>query len=243
MGIAINEFFDKIFVLNLKKDSAKRQKIISQFNEFNIKFDFFNAINGYSSEFEREWWIYEKRPKCTHLEHSYNKKFIESQGALGYLKSMESLLMKALQNKYESILVFDDDIILIKDFHEKFQNFISSIRSKNTNWKMILLGASQYNWKLKVEEDYYHPVKLKTFGSFATAYHSSIFYELLIEVQKMLTPFDNLPVGTIYEKYSTECFVSYPNIVIADVSNSIIRSERNMDTHSQIMRWNLEEFY
>jgi len=43
-------------------------------------------------------------------------------------------------------------------------------------------------------------------------------------------------------KYNDDCFVFYPNIVIADVSHSDIRGDRNMKEHSIKMKWNLNNY-
>lgn len=237
---SINNFFDKIYILNLKRDISKRNKISQQFDKLDLSYTFFDACNGYSSKYEREWQFYQNRPKSTPLEVNYNKKFIESQGALGYLKSMSTIFKQSLQFNYNRILVFDDDTILCDNFFQKFTDFIDSLPTEN--WKVILLGASQYKWDFSIGNKYYLPQKLKTFGSFAVGYDRSIFYELYLECNKLESPFDNVPLGKIYDKYKNQCFVSYPNIAIADVSKSLIRAERNMEEHSKKMKWVLEDF-
>ena len=95
---------------------------------------------------------------------------------------------------------------------------------------------------MSAELSKYHPVKFGTCGSFATGYDKSIIYEIIEEAKKMETPFDNSPLGIIYEKCHEECFVAYPNIVIADVRKSLIRDSRNLIEHSEKMKWILEDF-
>ncbi|HNP17413.1 MAG TPA: glycosyltransferase family 25 protein [Fulvivirga sp.] len=238
--MSVNKYFDNIFILNLKRDEDKRNRIAKHFEQHNITYEFFEACNGYSTEYEREWNFYNERPKLTDYEKRYNKKFLESPGALGYLKSMSEIFKVSLKNKYKRILVFDDDALLHKDFKLKFDQFVNHLPTKY--WKIMLLGASQYKWNLTIKNGYYLPQKLKTFGSFATGYDHSVYFELIGECKKLESPFDNIPLGNLYEKYIEQCFVSYPNIVIADVSRSLIRAERNMAEHSEKMKWELDNF-
>jgi len=237
----INRYFDKVFVLTLKHEVEQRKRMQSRLSEVNIDFEFFEGVNGYSVEFEREWSFYERRPKLTYFEKAYNKKFIESRGAWGYLKTMVKLLTESLQKGYQRVLVFDNDVFFCKDSTQRFDKFYDSV---SKDWKVLLLGASQYNWnvEMKAEQGYYHPIRFGTCGSFAIGYDRSVFYELIKSAKEMETPFDNLPLGTLYSNYKDYCFVAYPNLVIADVRQSSIRGKRDLAQHSKNMRWPLEEF-
>lgn len=237
----INLFFDKVFVLNMESEIKKREAIKKKFNHLGLDYEIFNAVNGKARKFDRLWEIYSNRPLATYFEKSYKKKFIESRGALGYLKTMEALLKHAIKDNLENIIIFDNDCIFDTHFNQKINVHLDFI--KNIKWKIFLLGASDYGLKDRKETPpYYTPIKFKTCGSFATAINRSCFHEILNELMKNETPFDNMPLGLIYEKYPKECFVVYPNIVIAEVANSTIRESRNQDSHSKNMGWKLENF-
>lgn len=237
----INSYFDKVFVLSLRHETLARAAMSQKLAAVNIDFEFFEGVNGRSGEFSREWEFYEKRPCVTPLEMSYKKKFIESRGAWGYLKTMIKLLRYTMQRGYERILVFDNDVILARNFNARFEKFYQSV---SPGWKILLLGASQYNWNITFKESdgYYHPIKLGTCGSFATAYHRSVIPQIIETARTMETPFDNLPLGIVYEKYKEECFVAYPNMAIADVRSSSIRGSRDLHAHSANMKWQLDQF-
>ncbi|RFC55958.1 glycosyltransferase family 25 protein [Brumimicrobium aurantiacum] len=241
MNSVINGFFEKTFVLNMSIEQEKLAQIEKKMKHVNIDYTIFNAVNGRSKEYDKIWELYTKRPKSTYLEKQYRKKFIESRGAFGYLKTMEALIKQAIKFKYDNILIFDNDCLFDNDFDRKAKKFIQKINSKN--WKVILFGASDYGIsEREVSTPYYSPIKLKTCGSFAIGIHNSCYKDILREIQKMETPFDNMPLGQIYEKYPENCFVAFPNIVIADVSNSSIRSSRNLKLHSEKMKWKLDNF-
>ncbi len=240
MKFDINEYFDKVYVLSLEKEAEKRAKIAARLIKYGINFDFFNAINGDSFSLEREWNLYKSRPLSTKLEIGYNKKFIESPGAWGALKSYIAIFKDALSHKYDKILIFEDDCLFCNDFINQFTHFIKAISEE---WRIILLGASEYNLaNKKIKDRYYNPKKLSTTGAFAVGYKRKVFHEILEEAQKMHTAFDNLPLGNIFEKYNRECFVAFPNLVIADVRKSDIRGERNLYEHSKRMNWPLKNF-
>jgi hypothetical protein len=236
----INKHFDKIFVINMDHEIEKEKVIASKLNKLGINFELVTGINGSSEEFSREWDYYKTRPEITYLEKRYNKKFIESSGAWGYLKTMIHILSLAIRKKYKRILIFDNDCLFDTNFKTKYLDFYNNVNK--VDWKILLLGSSDYGLPEEVTPPYYSPKKLTTCGSFAIAIDHSIYYEILEEALKMETNFDNLPIGNIYEKYKNQCFVAYPNIVIADVRTSTIRSGRDIVAHSQTMRWDLDNF-
>jgi hypothetical protein len=241
MSSIVNDFFEKTFVLNMSSEHQNIPVIERRMKHVNIDYAIFNAVNGKASKFDKFWELYNGRPVSTDLEKSYKKKFIESRGAFGYLKTMERLLGDAIKNKYDSILVFDNDCLFDLDFETKAKKWLQQINKDK--WKVLLFGASDYGLSsFSPSSPHYTPVKLKTCGSFALGIHNSVFKEVLNELSKMETPFDNLPLGNVYEKYTEQCFVAYPNIVIADVKYSSIRGARNLESHSKLMHWALANF-
>ncbi len=240
MKSIINTFFDKVYVLNMIHEVDNIKRITEQFSELNIEFEFFHGVNGYLPEYDLEWNYYNKRPLSTYYEKTYNKKFITSRGAWGYNKTMIKMFKKAINEKYTSILVFDNDVIFDNHFEKKIKIFFESI---NDSWKILNIGASDYKIKNRGNPyNFYHPVKLETMGSFAVGYNNVVFPLLLDYTSGFESAFDNLPLGNIYEKYPKDCYVCFPNIVIADVRNSNIRDGRNLETHSKTMKWNLNNF-
>lgn len=241
MSSIVNNFFEKTFVLNMSLEQQRIPIVERRMKDVNIDYEIFNAVNGKALKFDKFWELYNGRPISTYLEKVYKKKFIESRGALGYLKTMERLLADAIKNKYDSILVFDNDCLFDINFEVKATKWLQQINKKE--WKILLFGASDYGLAdFKPSPPHYTPIKLKTCGSFAIGIHNSAFKDILNEILKMETPFDNLPLGNVYKNYSHQCFVKYPNIVIADVKYSSIRGSRNLKTHSELMHWPLENF-
>jgi len=243
--------FDNIYLVNLKKDKSEKFRAIFHLEKYGIKPEIFEAINGYDEKNIHLYNDYKSKPlgslhykEYSDLEIKRKSKFISSAGAFGYILTYMSIIEDAKKNGYRRILIFEDDVILDNNFEDRFDKFINSI---NPNWKMILLGASQYGWnsvslseaKLK---GYYYPRILDTCGSFALGLDNSIYDELTQNLSHFDGPFDHIPSGKIYEKYLGHCFVSFPSMVIADVSTSNIRNNRDQYSHSVKMRWPLSRF-
>lgn len=244
--------FDKIYVVNLKEELKNRFSVSKQLKDRKIDFEFWNATNGYLEENKTQYINYINRGvgqlkrfnQYSNLEKYRGRKFIESPGAFGYIQTYISILKDAKKKKYKSILILEDDVILVDYFEKKAQAFLNSI---SNTWKIVQFGASQYGWdEIDIDEakknGFYHPLELKTCGSFAIGLHESIFDEL-IKVQSYFdAPFDHIPLGTLFTKYSENSFVAFPNICIPDVSSSSIREGRDQFLHGKKMLWSLSKY-
>jgi glycosyltransferase involved in cell wall biosynthesis/GR25 family glycosyltransferase involved in LPS biosynthesis len=248
----LNDTFENIYLVNMEKSRGDRLRAQLHLNEYGLNYKIWNGIDGYTDPIIKKWFEYKKiplgslsrYPDMNEREVWRKKHYIESPGALGYIYTYLSILADAKKNHYKNILILEDDIILSKNFESQFSSFINSIPA---DWKLINLGSSQYHWDSvnKVEaikNGWYTPVRLHTCGSFAIGIDNSI-YELLIDAASSFeSPFDLLPMGEIYQKYPSNCFVAYPNIVMPDVSSSNIRSVRNQFSHSKLMDWRMSDF-
>ena len=94
----LNVIFDKIFVINLKKDIFKRNNIIHKFKNLNINFSFFEGINGYqNNDIIKQYNFYKNKPFDWEGSHRYErdstKKNLQAMipskkiGAFGYLQN------------------------------------------------------------------------------------------------------------------------------------------------------------
>jgi len=241
------DFFDHVYLVNLRQHIGCRVKALAHLKKYGISPTVFEASDGYMPPLLTRYDAYSEQELgslsyFTHfnqLEINRNKRFIESAGAFGYIDTYIRILKDAKLKGYQSILVFEDDVLLSVDFNERLKTFCSTL--PNT-WKFISLGASQYNWgSVDMEQarsrGFYTPKQLDTCGSFAIAIHSTIFDELIHFQSHFEAPFDHIPLGEIYNNYASDCFVVYPNIVMPDVRSSSIRGSRNQLVHAKKMKW------
>lgn len=240
MSNRVNQVFDKVYVLSLKSDEDRRSKMKRRLIALDIDFEFYDAIDGNSICFDREWIIYNSRPLSTEQERKKNRKLITSRGAWGCLRSYISLLRNTLSQGYQKVLIFEDDIFLSKKFN---QDFSKLIESTDEDWKLLFLGASHGHWtNEKFYNRFYYPTPEWTYGAFAVGYDRSVIPSIIDEALHMLSPYDKQPLTSVMLQYPNKCFVSYPNIVIADVRDSNIREKRDFERHAEKMKWKLSMF-
>ncbi|MCK9417274.1 glycosyltransferase, partial [Candidatus Dojkabacteria bacterium] len=134
--ININDYFDHIYCLNLDKRQDKWLIMKKKFDKLNIKAYRFSAIDGET------------------LSDDIVKKYNNlSKGAIGCMLSYYEIINDAKYNGYKKILIFEDDVLFDNKFNINFSNKIQNIK----NWKMLHLGASQYNWNnIKYIDNFYY---------------------------------------------------------------------------------------
>lgn len=110
----MNDFFDKIYCINLDKRVDRWEKVKTRFDEVGINVERFSAIET------RQGW---DGCKASHL------KIIEN----------------AKNNNYNSIFIFEDDIVFTDDFIKKINEIIDEL--KKTKWDLLYLSGNQNNAK------------------------------------------------------------------------------------------------
>ena len=234
----LDTYFDKIYISNLERRTDRLQLLKTRLEKNNIKnYQIVKAYDGNHPQIKNEFQMYLRNKKSR----------IHTSGALGYLYTMKHILTDAINNNYNRILICDDDIIFHNDFVNYFDLKIKGLN--NFKWKLLYLGASQLNYWNKVSilnTEYYLP-NGTTDGSFAVGIDRSVLSELLQTLNGNILPFDTGPLRYIQTKYSRECLVMYPNIVIADVRNSDIQSitedaSQHLITFSNKCKWNLIDY-
>ena len=230
----INNYFDKIYVLNLNHRHDRMQKMVSRLKKNNItNYIRFSAINGSEEPYYSQWsYIKKMRPFG----------FLETPGSYGVLLSAYFIIIHATQNNYQSILILEDDVI----FHCNFKNLFSSkISNIPLNWKLLYLGSSMHQWRIEQRCRHY-PNYLVPQGSipgaFALGIKKECFPILVKSIMKLNSPWDMAPLKTINQTFPGQCYVLYPNLVIADTQDSDIREPKSLDIKKRDCGWKLEDY-
>jgi GR25 family glycosyltransferase involved in LPS biosynthesis len=105
----INEYFDNIYLLNLKRRKDRLDKSIKKLNELDIKFDIFNGTDG--SVIKNIW-------------EKFNNSNFSNPNYLGCAISHLSIYQHAVQNDYQKILIIEDDNLINKNINTIFENII-----------------------------------------------------------------------------------------------------------------------
>lgn len=227
----INKYFDNIYCLNLEKRKDRWVKVSEQFKRFSINVERFNAIDG-SLIPDRDFELV--NPDKISGEEASILGIMENKNALACLLSHINIIKDAKKNNYKRILIFEDDIMLSNDFE------IEISKISKLNWKLLYLGASQFNWSgIEIKNGYY--LSKNTLGTFAYAIDSSI-YDIILEVlETKRKSVDNL-LSEVQDKIYGQCYTLYPNIVISDVNDSDIRVNKEMSSYSKMVKWKNDKF-
>lgn len=226
----IHNYAEKIYCINLINNNMRLENMIQKLNKYKISAEIIRVKHGKHTTFKNIVDINNKNV-------NKNKLWILNYGEVGCSLSHLLCLIDAKDNKYKNIVVFEDDVILIKDFEEKIKTYHQQFLTN----KYIYLGSSQWSWNnIKILGNYYRPNR--TCGAFGLFIDSEVFDILIEELKKNRYKADIIP-WMLYNndsKYIDKCCVLYPNLCIADVTSSDIRDKQNMEERSKKMKWDLE---
>lgn len=102
----MNNYFDKVYVLSLRKETERRNKINERLKSINLEFEFFDAYDG--SIMKNVW-------------ENLNNQFITTPNYLACQLSHISIYNDAIFNNYQRILILEDDAVPKKDINELFE--------------------------------------------------------------------------------------------------------------------------
>lgn len=220
----INEYFDKIYCINLSRRDDRWRMVKNEFDSKGISVDRFFGVDGKELD-DIEIDIDPRRASILGI--------LENKAALGCLLSHINLIKDAKKNGYQRILVFEDDVVLSNDFKDRISE-ISAI-----DWKLVYLGASQFDWdNIRMANGFYKA--RNTLGSFAYCLDLSIYDELIELLSSKINSVDNY--FSRFQIERNDCYVFYPNIAISMVNDSEIREQKNIFEYSKKVRWDLSKF-
>jgi len=144
----LNKYFDKIYLINLKKRKDRLEQFQNLSKEFRFDFELKEAFDGIN-KIDDDFIYNEKKIKYTNNEF-YNPLGGDSfgvanyhlnyfKGQIGCLISHLEIIKDADKKKYNSILIFEDDTCFVKDFNERMEKLMSSIFD---DWDMLYLSGS-----------------------------------------------------------------------------------------------------
>jgi GR25 family glycosyltransferase involved in LPS biosynthesis len=226
----INDYFDNIYCLNLESRQDRWTAISNKFKKFGIKVERFLASGPEDKEVFDKFELLKMRQS--------HPKAITSIGAMGCLISHIRIIKDAKLKKYSKILIFEDDIIFKKSFVKDL-----SILDNVKYYKILYLGSSQHNWDSidlnnAKNNGFYRAYKSQ--GTFAYALDESIYDVCLKYFSEYIKPVDFYL--TEIQELTKHAYVIYPNLIIADVTDSNIRQPRNQVQHSIKLKWKLNEY-
>lgn len=210
----INHYFDKVYLINLKRRPDRLAKMKSLLTKLKINYQLVEAVDGLDLKVSNAAIV-----GC-HLSH---------------LKIFEDVK----KNGYERPLILEDDLISHKDFDRIIQNIFKIPE----DWRMMYLGSSDWNWKnnkenYNPENPFYRGFNVDS--TFAYSFKREILYDLINIFSKPVTKPCDTSLHLIHKMFPT--YILYPHLFIADVSDSDIRGERKMNEHSKKVNWRIKDY-
>ena len=252
--IRINDFFERVEVINLDRREDRLKAIDVQAIHLGIQFYRRKAHDGrdpeISSEFEKlDPFRYvehapEKVPKLPdETEHNHeirlraeglntSSPLLGSPGALALLKSTQSILVDAIADGVETLLILEDDVVFHKD---TLRNFDAIVGKLPLNWKILQLGTMRYGWSKK-RTSYYSKNLLRqgrSIGSHAVGLRREVFGEFLELISRYDSAQDIGALSTLCSRHFNNSFVTIPQICIQGTLETDIQTSSNAgSTHS-----------
>jgi len=213
----INERVEQIYVINLIDDVEKRNYIITLFKKYGINFTF--IVVDYIQNA-----LYQKL---------YSKIQI-SKNELGCCISHLWCLKQIIINKFKNAIIFEDDIILHKEFIKRF----TKIYDKKPDMDFLLLGAHDHmfssdNYK-NVKNNLYKPnnESKKLYGAHANYYSlNGAKRQFFIRTTK-ISFFDKEYM--LMFNHFPKSYICYPNLVVANVTSSNLNHTREILTNLEL---------
>jgi GR25 family glycosyltransferase involved in LPS biosynthesis len=240
------ENFDKIYVIHLNHEKERKEIFLRRNCHVPFDFIFFEGIYGKKDEDCKEI-LHKYLAKaigyegCSKIEKKYKRKMLKTEGQIGYLKSMLKIFVDARENRYKNIIVFDDDVILHKNFNNIFPNMLKKL---DNSYHILRLGCTNHTIRKSLEKLHkpYFPT-IDCDGSFAICYSEKTYDYFIEKIKEYNCPFDSGCLRDYRkEKKETIDFTCYDFLAIADVTKSSILEDRNLKELSKKILWNLNYF-
>lgn len=272
-GYCLNDVFKRVIVLNLDRRPDRWQAVSRQFSRAGIRCERMSATDGSLPQVAAEYEAYRTLPLATvsadvppvryetelylkyasqrarlaYIEGKSGRKSISSVGAWGYLRSYECILEQALADQTESMIVFDDDVVLHNDFRSIFAE---AMRQLPDDWLILQLGTLQYNWSepwVQWRSTRLYQTNGSAVGSHAVGMRFDVYPFLLDHVRRMDMPYDVGALSAATRAFPDRCFVLYPNLAIqrladSDIGTSAFQKTRSMAEIAKTYRWNLGDY-
>lgn len=202
----INRYINKIYVINLAHDRVRREYIKLIMQKLNINFTIVVVQRIHINVFR--YLLNLTKEKIT-------------KGEMGAYLSHMWCLRDTIIHNYQKIIIFEDDIVFLKKFHEKFKKIVL-----NKDYDFLMLGASHfkrneytYNVINSVYKPVFHIFKGNLLGSFANLYSNKMVNKMYLLRKKNIVFWD-YNLYEIFKNNKLTSGICYPNLTITDISTS-----------------------
>lgn len=218
-----------IFVINLAKDTHKKQHMKQMLDSLKLDYEFFDAVYGKELSEDYIHSVYDDLKAISVYGRSLTK------GEIGCALSHFSIYKKMVENDVQQAIILEDDI----DINNKFKNFIDNTQKLPKDGDLFLLtyhrggpNHKRFAYYLQGQKRISNELKAKRF--YTSPLHSTCGYLITLNGAKKLLEVTkdgfSLPIDlyTGDAKY-TNMYGIVPQVVRVNedfISDSLIESER-----------------
>ena len=229
----INKKIKKIYVINLIEDEIKRNYIITLMKKYNLNFTLV-IVQKVSNELYTSF-----------SENSNPPSTFISKNELGCCLSHLWCLSQIIINNYENAIIFEDDIILHKNFENDFMTIYNNCTKNNQKLDFMLLGAHDFNFSNQnykyIKNNVYKPKEDSNnllYGAHAN-YYSLKGAKAMFKIRTSIISFFDKEYMLMFTHFNESSYICYPNLVISNISmsalnhNHEILSKREYDYYNK----------
>jgi glycosyl transferase family 25 len=207
-----------IFVVNLEKDKAKKQKIQKLCDKFNLEVEFICAVNGNDLTKTEIDNIYDKNNSLKNIDRELTK------GEIGCALSHRNIYQKMVDENINQAIILEDDA----RFNQNFKTILKLVPKLPKDWHLLLLGfdvydLSKYFYKIKKTLSYTISIPLEnadcTYGYLINKTGAKV---LLKATKKLAMPIDCYTGDYHFNNVLT----LDPKIITTDSASSSISNDR-----------------
>jgi GR25 family glycosyltransferase involved in LPS biosynthesis len=203
----MNNYFDKIYCINLDRRTDRWERCLEIFDELSLNVERFSATDY---------------KDIKHLK--------KTRDAIRYanLQSHKSLLKLAKSFRLNNILILEDDVEFVNDFKSKFNDKIKSLPD---NWDMFYIGGLPKKKSKLIDKNIIKSKHIVSCHSYAI---NSKCFDFLIE--KMTSLRTDGAVDNIYPKLQKylNCYIMNPSLTYQRESFSDIDLKINNNKRSKL---------
>lgn len=187
--ITLNDFFQKIYCINLDKRKDRWEECLEEFSKFNLDVERFKAFDG----------------KDLQSLSGLN------DGQVGAIYSHRGVIQKAKESNLENVLILEDDVKFDEDLNIKFSEIYNRIPD---NWDIILFGGNHIGnnpWAkgelIKVDENVFRVTHSLALHCYAVR---NTVYDMSIEVLSKMNNTNDALFAEIQSKVN--CYIIRPHL-------------------------------
>ncbi len=212
----INEYFDKIYIINLESRQDRWKRITEQLEELNItNFIRFNAIQPILEEIDKKLY--------SHMGTNVGGKKRNQAliGKVGCRLSHLHVVKDAQENSFQRILILEDDAFFTKKFINNFNQVITEIDNKKIEYDMLYLGGNYIKVGKKISNWIYKSIRTNTTHAYALQNTNNIYQHIIDLLEEYEREIDILYRDIKFTK-NYQIYIVKPSIITQYSSHSDI---------------------